>query len=792
MTFNSPDWFFVNANIALIANGRISAGGYDSVNSGNPRLYDAIINNPNPANPIASIDLSWAVGGSANAHTAIFGVNTPVLNGDPAQNFGGNNVVVTADSTIDVRPVAGATLGNVSIGTNTLTATGINGTTLALGGINMSGNPTLNVAAGLTASAGAISDGGTVRTLTKAGAGTLNLGTASPSLSAGAGFVVSAGTVNLNNATALGSAANLTVNGGTFSLGAGVSPTLASLGGTSGSVALNGNTLTLGSASASFAGSIANGSAPGSLVKSGAGTQTLAGASSYSGGTTVSAGTLAVTGAGGLGTGPVNLTGGTLSVAGGPPVVTVTGFGGTGTGWTANGTASFPGADVLELTPNAGGSAGSAWNNVAVPTRGFTAHFTYTVPSASAPPADGITFTLQNQGLNALGVGGGGLGYETITPSAALAINIYPPNTTGGVGSGIKVLTNGQPPAGGFLPIAPVDPGLVSTPTDVDVTYDGVNASVTFNQNGNTFSSGPIPLDIGGTAGTTALLGFTGATGGLQAQQQISNFNFSTLPLNVYANDVSVAAGSSPTINVAATASVFNVTMGADSWRQFHSQRGRRRFHASRSSLWTDFRCGDAERSEHHQRRRQRHRLWHSYARCGGRTGFTHKNRRWRLGVAVCRDLHGPHEHQRRPTDRHEHQRVRHRCGRGQCEFRRHAGRHRIHYRQYPSEFRGNDRAGQPAIPGGGAGHSECCQRDIHRRRAPRQTQWQYARHGARSTFEHRHCLDRDQCRGADHIAGLCTIRRRSTGHRASRRGVTRTVHWFAEQSSVCSRLLRR
>ena len=369
LTFNSPDWFFVNTNIAIIANGRISAGGYDSVNSGNPRLYDAIINNPNPANPIASIDLSWAVGGSTNAHTAIFGVNTPVLNGDPAQNFGGNNVVVTADSTIDVRPVAGATLGNVSIGTNTLSATGINGTTLTLGGINMSGNPTLNVAAGLTASAGAISDGGTVRTLTKAGTGTLNLATASPSLTAGTGFAISAGTVNLNNATALGSAANLTVNGGTFSLGAGVSPTLASLGGTSGSVALNGNTLTLGSASASFAGSIANGSAPGSLVKSGAGTQTLAGASSYSGGTTVSAGTLAVTGAGGLGTGPVNLTGGTLSVAGGPPVVTVTGFGGTGTGWTANGTASFPGADVLELTPNAGGSAGSTWNNVAVPTR---------------------------------------------------------------------------------------------------------------------------------------------------------------------------------------------------------------------------------------------------------------------------------------------------------------------------------------------------------------------------------------------------------------------------------------
>jgi autotransporter-associated beta strand protein len=559
LVFTSPDWFN-NTPVAITAHGRISAAGYNNVGTTNPRLYDEFITNPNPANPIASIDLSWS-GSGATTHTAIFALNTPVLNGDPAQNFT-NNVVVTADSAVDVRSVAGATLGNVSIGTNVLNVTGLPGTALALGSITMSGNPTISPAAGLVVTTGALSDGGTVRTFTKGGAGTLTLPTASPGLSAGTAAVVSSGTLNLNNATALGSSPNVTVNGGNFNLGTGVSATLASLAGSGGAVTLNANTLTInGTGSANYAGSIVNGTGPGALTKSGSGTQTLSGANSYSGGTTVSAGTLAVTGAGGLGTGPVNLSGGTLSVSGGPPIVTVTGFGGSGTGWTQNGNAVFPGGDVLQLTDAVNGQVGSAWNNTPVPTRAFTASFRYTVPVASAPPADGITFTLQNQGTNAIGGGGGLLGYGGITPSAALRINIYPPNTTGGTGSGYSLLLNGAAPDGTpAIPIAPVDPGLVATPTDVVMNFDGTNATVTFTQGANMFSTGPVPFSF--AIGSTALLGFTGATGGLNAQQQISNFTFTTLPLANYTNDVNVAAGTS-TIAIAATAATPAITFGA-------------------------------------------------------------------------------------------------------------------------------------------------------------------------------------------------------------------------------------
>ena len=52
---------------------------------------------------------------------------------------------------------------------------------------------------------------------------------------------------------------------------------------------------------------------------------------------------------------------------------------------------------------------------------------------ASAPPADGLTVGFQNDpnGLAALGGGGGALGWQGSQNAAAMAINIYPPNTQG-------------------------------------------------------------------------------------------------------------------------------------------------------------------------------------------------------------------------------------------------------------------------------------------------------------------------------------------------------------------------
>ena len=75
-TFTSPDWFFVNENIAYVANGRVqpSDESFDAVNSGNPRVYEQLITVNNPSALLSGITLNWT-GSTANANTAILALS---------------------------------------------------------------------------------------------------------------------------------------------------------------------------------------------------------------------------------------------------------------------------------------------------------------------------------------------------------------------------------------------------------------------------------------------------------------------------------------------------------------------------------------------------------------------------------------------------------------------------------------------------------------------------------------------------------------------------------------------
>ncbi len=108
------------------------------------------------------------------------------------------------------------------------------------------------------------------------------------------GTTVYDGTLQLGDSgTVLADTGAVIVNGGTFRLGA-ANETIGSLGGTGGTVDLfngTGRTLTFGgTADANYAGAIVG--AGGSLVKTGAATQTLSGANSYTGTTAINVGTL--------------------------------------------------------------------------------------------------------------------------------------------------------------------------------------------------------------------------------------------------------------------------------------------------------------------------------------------------------------------------------------------------------------------------------------------------------------------------------------------------------------------
>ena len=106
--------------------------------------------------------------------------------------------------------------------------------------------------------------------------------------------------------------------------------------------------------------------------------------------------------------------------------------------------------DILNLTSADNGDANSYFFNTPQPltTGGWTASFIYQYTAGSTTPADGITFTMQNdpRGAAALGGGGGSLGYSGglsfdpvngtngITKSESFHLNIF---TGAGGGPGI-------------------------------------------------------------------------------------------------------------------------------------------------------------------------------------------------------------------------------------------------------------------------------------------------------------------------------------------------------------------
>lgn len=216
----------------------------------------------------------------------------------------------------------------------------------------------------------------------------------------------------------------------------------------------------------------------------------------------------------------------------------ITGFGGsTMTGWTpnANSFSSAQGvpnvsgtgtsADVLNLTTASGSEASSYWFNTAQNITNFTESFTYTDSSTNG--ADGIAAVWQNVGTNALGGGGGSLGFANLGSSAGLSLNIYSGNS--GSASGFNnAVTTGNPaqtPTPGGVNIDSGDPINVSL--SYKESDSALTETMTDTITSQTFTRVWRNVSIQSQVGSTmALVGFTGATGGVNAAQSITNFRF--------------------------------------------------------------------------------------------------------------------------------------------------------------------------------------------------------------------------------------------------------------------------
>jgi hypothetical protein len=219
--------------------------------------------------------------------------------------------------------------------------------------------------------------------------------------------------------------------------------------------------------------------------------------------------------------------------------------------------------NVLQVTANAGNMDGSAFTKYAqtivqpgkgsAGAPGFSTSFNLVVPAHSDPPADGFTFTIQRQSNTALGGGGGAVGFVGIPNSLGVHFRWYDNgNSISNVGiwtNGVADNTNEVPTGGTDINGQPF--GFLMTSGHnykVDISYDDTNKAINLTVTDLTdttvapfttqFTGQDVTAAIGGPIG---YVGFTGATGGANAEQDISNWTFNGTAIPFVA-PVSVAA----------------------------------------------------------------------------------------------------------------------------------------------------------------------------------------------------------------------------------------------------------
>ncbi len=317
-----------------------------------------------------------------------------------------------------------------------------------------------------------------------------------------------------------------------------------------------------------------------SLTKTGPGVLSINGAGTYSGGTIVSAGTVIANGPGSIGTGAATFNNtSTLRLAGignGGFVPVIPNLDNTAATWTVNGTAlgapplGFNGtgnATTLQLTDSMNNEQSSAWFNTPQSiNNSLQVKFTYQMTGGGTNPADGMAFVIQNDptGTAALGGGGGNLGYVGITKSAAFEINVYNGHT---IGTAFAAGSSGT--YNTVTPVNLIGDGTTGDVVNVTLVYNAITGMITQTLNDTTNNSSftsvlPLGTTLASIIGSnTALIGFTGATGGLNCTHTISNFEFDPATSSIYTNNVVVNGGSNATIDVGATTAVATVGMGS-------------------------------------------------------------------------------------------------------------------------------------------------------------------------------------------------------------------------------------
>lgn len=219
-------------------------------------------------------------------------------------------------------------------------------------------------------------------------------------------------------------------------------------------------------------------------------------------------------------------------------------------GLTLNGNAAQVG-NVLRVVPNVDSQAGSFFLTGAValePTTSFSTRFRFHVATNAADPTDGFSFLLHNDaaGAGALGGAGQGLGYTGLSPSVAVVFRGRNPNLIGVITGGIdpaNLPTPFQPP--GFYTGAEGE--FYNQDQYAWIDYNPVSTQLRVYLSGSAVQpASPVMstlVDLTGTLGGQAYVGFSAGNGGAFGDQDIQSWSFSTSAVPEPGTGVALALG---------------------------------------------------------------------------------------------------------------------------------------------------------------------------------------------------------------------------------------------------------
>lgn len=202
------------------------------------------------------------------------------------------------------------------------------------------------------------------------------------------------------------------------------------------------------------------------------------------------------------------------------------------------GTATLLNNSALELTQSGNEQYGAAWLTSGLSTSdSFNAYFSFSIATnGSDLMADGITFTLQNTGTNAMGNTDGGfsLGYDGLNKGSNTAVgSIIKTHINNRVGLDTTDYSNNakHAPNGANLGTAKLVTG--NETITYNATTNVLNMTGTLIVDGTSYAvddTKTINLAAKFSNSNTMYAGFTGATGAASSEQKITSFSISAVP----------------------------------------------------------------------------------------------------------------------------------------------------------------------------------------------------------------------------------------------------------------------